>query len=432
MELNSREIAMSIWLSVFALLLISSKTIRASTLHLVRSLFASKLKLVWASCVLYVTLCIATLFELSILTSDNLKTVAIWFFTFALPSLGTTLSRGEDRSHLINILREAIGANALIAFLMSTYTFSITVELLLVPLILATSIVIAIPTKVESKTFSNVSAIVLLAIGLAFFAKAAHGIATDFSSFATIKTGREFVAPVALTTIYVPFLFCWHIFITYDSGLARARYTIKDETLYKYARAKSVYSFSLDVTGFRKWVKHIAHFRPTSPADIDSGIEAIKRVRRRDLNPFRVPPLTGWLPEHAKNFLKDENLLADDYYQNQLGWSASSSRRVKKDDMHEGQLSYFIRGNELSVTELTLELNVYKGSDEDNALSEFSAVAGKLISRAAYGNARRDQQIEFSLDGTPRNIGKVIVCATKEDWPSRMGGYEICLEIKPT
>jgi hypothetical protein len=327
MDLSDRELATTIWILIGISLALRSHAIRASTWRLLKSLLASKLRTLFLASLLYTLAASYLLWLANIATIENTKTIALWFVTFALPSLGQTISKEEDRSHLKTIVREAVGANALIAFIVSTYTFNVLIEFFLVPIAIALATLVAFSSDRTSKPVDRLASYSMIVLGTAMTLKAAHGVFSDFDRFATLDTGRDFVAPIALTFLYLPFLFSLHLYVVHENGRVRAKFSIKDKELYRYAILRSTLLFSIDATGFKKWLKHIAHFRPENRRDVDESIRKIKRVRRRDLNPFRVPPKDGWLPERAKVLIEDEDLLADDYYQHQVGWSASSKHR---------------------------------------------------------------------------------------------------------
>ncbi|NCT71149.1 MAG: hypothetical protein GXC75_09400 [Xanthomonadaceae bacterium] len=431
MTLTDRELATLTWLLIAALSLLMAKGIRKATWTLIKAVFGNKLRTAFLLALLYCTSAFFLLLKTNVAEQANVKTAVLWFLTFALPSLGQTISNEEDRSHLIKILREAIGANALIAFLVSSYTFSFAAELVLVPAATLFSLLIAIPKSGNSSPIEKFAIASMAIIATLFLARVAYGVFNDFANFASLATGREFVLPVAMTVLYLPFLFSMHLFVVYEIGIIRAKNSIKDHELYSYAIRRSAIHFNVDAIGFKKWLKHIAHFRPKSREDVDASIKHIRRVRRRDMNPFRVPPEIGWLPETAKKFLSDEDLAADDYYENHSGWSASSKhRKVGSRPLHD-TLHYFIRGDEFSVTQLFLELVVFEDDGSEESLDMFCAVAGKLISRAAYGHDGKESNVSLSFDGTPVAIGRIQAKMTKEVWKTGNGGYELELAIEP-
>lgn len=379
----------------------------------------------------YITACIWLLYSLGCWKTDNLKSTLAWAFGFGLISLFRTSEVEPESGFFRKTSRESIGINVFIEFLIGNYAFNLVIELILVPLATLASVIVVIADRIPrseltKKAFSNL----LTFLGLAVLINAGYHAIHDFKEFANLKNLREFFAPILLTLLYIPYLYFWHVFLAYDKAKSRLRSSIKDESLRKYASRRSLAEFRLDIKGLHQWLRHTSLFRPNDINDVNASFAEIKKMRKRQKNPFRVTPEIGWLPEHASTFLSDVKLKTKEYHRTYDGWSASSPYFNLGKSVLDNNIAYYITGDEWTVTKLDLVLNVNCPDEEKPALDVFESIASKLISRAAYGYTSEETNFSLESDGMVRQFGKVFITLRKDEWAIREHGYELTLKIE--
>ena len=431
MELTNREWSVVLWLAfIFSYALWKAKPWRPLK-ALLKQLVNKHILILFGSMAAYIACCTWLLSRSGAWSYENLKSTLLWAFGFGLVTLFQIKDADQDSGHFRKIAKEAIGVNVFVAFLASTYTFSLPIELLLVPIAMLASAMLAVAGE-DPKTASvrNLLNGVLILVGGLILCNALYLASNDVGDLASTKNAKELLVPILLTFLYVPFLYSWHLVLSYEAGLGRLRRTIKEASLSKYAGRQALIEFKWDVKGLRRWLRHVALFRPDSVDAINASIAEIKTSRRRERNPFRVPPPDGWLPEHAKKLLADEGLETGDYYRNYDGWRASSPYLSLGSRVLDNNIAYYIEGDEWAVRSLRLVLNVNYPDDDTLAIDVFQRKVSKLISRAIYGDKGENRTILLDVDGEPIKVGRISVSLKKEEWLNKDNGYELVLDIE--
>lgn len=432
MELTNREWAIVLWTAIVLTYAFSKAKLWAQLMKLLKMAFNKQIRILFGSMGLYAAGCVWLLWYLGMWGIDNLKTTLMWIVGFAVVSLFQIGDAEKDEGHFRKLAKESIGVNMIIAFVASTYVFGFFVEFVLVPIAgVATFAVAYADGKDEFATVRKLFYGILVLIGFAYMMNALYQIWVDFWSLASTATLAEFSIPVLLTLLYIPFLFAWHVFLSYERVPFRLKYTIKDELVNKYARRQALLGFKWDTKGLRRWLRHVALFRPETTDAVDASIAEIKKARRRDRKPFRVPPDDGWLPEHAKQFLTEEGLVVGDYSRSYDGWHANSPYLPLGKRANDNNIAYYIEGDEWTVRSLRLVLNVNYPEDSESATASFREKVSRLVNLSAYGKKGESREIGLDINGASVEVGRISVNLKKKEWNNKTEGYELVLNIVP-
>ncbi len=119
-----------------------------------------------------------------------------------------------------------------------SYSFSLWIELLLVPVLL---IIVVMNTMAETKEeyapAKRLTDGMLLVFGLVVLAYSGFKIYTGFNNFASADNLRAFLLPVILSLAFMPFLYLFTLYITYETLFTRVDIFIKeDRKLARFAK----------------------------------------------------------------------------------------------------------------------------------------------------------------------------------------------------
>lgn len=431
MELTNREWSVLLWTVV----ILGFAFWKAKPWALLKSfvdILASKVIVIFfGSMALFVLGCVWLLWTAGFWTPQNLKTTIWWVLSFAIVSLVQVNNAQDEPDHFRRIWREVISANIFIAFIASTFVFSLLVELALVPLATLASLMLVLaerdPKAAPVRSFLNG---LILILGAAILGNAVWQASHKLREIATVATAREFVVPVVLSLLYIPFLYCWHLFLTYQRAFGRITWSMAGENLIRLAKKRALIAFNADMNGLGQWLRHIAIFRPESEQDVVSSIAEIKRLRRRQRQPFRVPPADGWLPEDATAFLADEALSTNEYRRFYDGWYANAKPLELGSGPIPNNIAYYIEGDESAVRTLRLVLNVNNRDSEASAVASFNGMTSKLVNRAAYGPVGEGRTVQVTSEAPPIVVGKLSVSLSKEAYAIEANGYTLTLAIQ--
>ncbi|HCT9233417.1 TPA: hypothetical protein OUC02_005034 [Escherichia coli] len=434
MNLDNRELALIIWLMLFIVFFHLKLKSREALYGIWHALTQRKMLYLLAALASYVVACVWLLSAFGWWKLSNLKATLVWTISFIFITIFNFNKIESEKSYFRTVLIEAVGLGAFLSFISSSHTFGLISELVITFLLIVLSLATAISMNdVKLKPAHNLVTTVLATISLLILANSIYHIITEFREFATYHTAREFLLPIALTALSIPFLYGLYIYSAYERIFASLKFSIKDSAVRKKSKRKLITQFGLDIAGLEKWHRHIGVFEQTCDADIDSSIAEIKCARNRERHPPINPPKTGWLPNEAINFLSSVNLKTLDYHRSYAGWWAFSSHLKLDKELISNNIAYYIEGDELAVLKLKLILNINSPQVASVAEDVFFQIVDVLIHEAIPDEFEPNEKPSFSIGTPPIRIGNYELTLERENWTGGIkGGYELRFTIEET
>lgn len=230
----------------------------------------------------------------------------------------------------------------------------------------------------------------------------------SFDGFATMHNLREFLAPLFLSVLFLPYLYAISIIMTYETVGVATRFLIKDESLHSYAMRQALLHFRFDLDCLQRWRRNIGIFHPESKEQILEIISEVKSLKRRERQSEFVPYDLGWSPYASTKFLAKNGLETDDYHRSydDQWWASSRVLQVENESLFHGSIVYYVSGDEKAVKRLKLTLNVTDGSGGVTSDERFSAICEVLLKHAIgevpidlLGHAMNGEQIDKVIGG---------------------------------
>lgn len=432
MQLDNREISFLTWFALFAGATLWKTRRRDAMRKVLYLVFKPPILYLLGAVACYVVACVWLLSMPGWWQWSNLKTSLLWIGGFALIAVFNYEKAGSEKSYLRATMLEAAGTTALLCFIASSHTFGLLAELVIAFLLITLAAVVAVSERVARlKSTHIVASNLLILLSLLMLGNSIYHIATNFGDFATSHTAREFALPMLLTAMFLPFLYGLYIYVTYDRVFKSFRFSIKETALRNYAQRRLVTGFGLDTKGLEKWRRHVMMFEPKNKGELDASIREIKKVRRREKRPHRVPPALGWLPNHATQFLVSADLPTNDYHRGHGGWGANSRYLDIGDGILPCNVAYYVDGEEFVVTRLKLVLNVNAPDEADRAKEHFFEVISALTNAAIPGALRNGNVLEIRADDAPLRINGYAIALRRTEWPNGIpGGHEFTFTIE--
>lgn len=433
LSLTNREIAWLVWLGLGLVYLLTRKRMREQIWQLVQLFCARPILLSVGAMLVYVGVWVLLLSALHLWQWDNLKTTLLWCMTFAFVTMTDVNRIAEDDTFYSKSVRDTFSATALVVFLTELKSFSLPAELFIVPGLVVLGVCVAIvQTRAEAKDarwlvegIASVTVLVLLGYGVSEIWREPSWVAL-----------REFIIPVILSLLFLPFIYAASIYVTYERIFTRLAFVIRDESLRRYAQAKSIFAFAGDLDGLRRWGRNLGIDRSESREDLDRSIREVLEAKQREQSPPHVPAELGWSPYSAQAFLESEGLKTDDYHKSYDDlWWASSLREID-DAILPSTIDYVIEGSKLAATRLKLRLKVFittqeNAAQKDAARREFARMA-VILARAAVPDIAPERVSETVMAGTGWvDAGQALgIRVSQENWKNaNLSGYELVLSV---
>ena len=257
--LTTREIAIAVWSAIAFGFALSKPRIRKSLKSVLGAFFERKILVTTALMIIYVIAMVLALHSLNIWTIAELKETIIWFVFGAVPlAFSTFASRSQD-SIFSEILADSLRLIVLVEFLVTSYTFSLPVELVFVPLM--TIVMMLHGVASSDRRYSSVASLfngIQAAIGLAVFVYVISRAIAEFQSLLTIESAREILLAPVLSILFGPYIYFMLVLISYESILNLLRIdSNKDRKLKGYAQRRLFAHLRISLSRIRDF--HQAH-----------------------------------------------------------------------------------------------------------------------------------------------------------------------------
>lgn len=282
---NNREIATGIWLLLFLAFALSKSRVRGAFLRLIPSVFEPKVIVPVALLILYVVVVVWGLSRFGLWSPGLIKDTTIWFASTGLVVPFSFVTGKYEGKVFPQLARDSFTIIIVIEFLVATYTFSLPIELVLIPFLAVVAMI-----DVVAKREEKYAAIVKLTSGIQFafgaivLTLAVSNAAAAFQELRALDTLRQLLLPAVLSMSLVPFTYLLLSYADFETLFLRLGLGSElDPGVGWYAKRRLIQHLRLNPYRARDFVR--AHalelMRVRTRADIDA---LLKSVRHRKLN----------------------------------------------------------------------------------------------------------------------------------------------------
>jgi len=254
---NNREKAVIIWGLIFLVGGLFHKNIRTSIFSVLKALSQKKFAIVLTAMFLYIGLVVLLYRKIQLWNIFLIKDTGFWVLGTAFVLLVDTARASQDEHYFEKILWDNLKLILVLEFIVNLYTFSLWVEIILMPLLfLIVAMGAVAETRKEHMPVKKVTDPILAIFGISLIIFALFNIIVDYQEFATIKNLRAFLLPPLLTLAYIPFLYFLALFIAYENLFIRLDIFLKkDKALAKLAKRKIVFLCLINLGKLNKFAR---------------------------------------------------------------------------------------------------------------------------------------------------------------------------------
>lgn len=417
-DLNTREAALLVWMGIFIAIIFVMRSTRSSAIGVIKAFLAPKVFGIVLAAVAYTAGCTWLLSRADIWSPRNLKTVAFWFAGTAFVALININELEKDRKTLNSLAAEVFAVSALVIFLGGMEPFPFWAEFLLLPFLTCVGMMAVMAGhRSEHAILVRPLSWILSAVGLVIVTYSLYRVYDDWQRFEALHQAREFGVPIALSLMFLPFLYGLLLMMAYENAAISLCSRIKDRKVRRYAWFRGILSFGLHRELFKRYMQAIKMAGPISRAEVRQSVRDLKNARQREKNPPGVDWAQGWSPYETREFLADRGLLTGFYSRSMAEWAAESCMLNIGGGIFPDRLAYRILGTETAVTELSLVLNVNSLEATDRSDTLFYEAAGALVS-LALGDETADRFLEAVRQDERASMkaGDFRLLLTRDDW----------------
>lgn len=234
MPLNTREIAILLWAGGLFAFSLQNEDIRRSYSQIFTSLAQRKILLILLLHICNTAVSIYLLNSLGIWNNLNLKASILWFVFTSFA--GIVKYATDHRQTLDSLIYYQVKLIIIIEFIAGLKTFSLLVELIIVPAVGFTVIFNAISKTIPNgKAAEKLSEWLLVIFGIMVFVLGSLELFKPGADF--LKLIEEMSAPVALSIFSIPFLYGLFLYSAYEEIIFRINiFNKNDSSVRRYAK----------------------------------------------------------------------------------------------------------------------------------------------------------------------------------------------------
>lgn len=247
--LTTREWATVLWGSLFIVCILPHKNIRNSLKVLVKTFFDKKLRILWEIIFLYVLIITVLFSYLPFWNIVYIKDILVWFIFSGLIFCMNAVSGESDEGYVKRILKENLKITVFTEFFLSTFTFNIWIELVIIPIIAITIMMDAIAERDEEHQAAHklLQAILTIVGFCILFGTIKVGI-QEYKGLNVLDTFISFMIPIVYLFLIIPLEYALELYSKYESLFIRMPFKEpKDKKIRRYHKWQVVLICKLSV-----------------------------------------------------------------------------------------------------------------------------------------------------------------------------------------
>lgn len=214
---STREIATLIWLVIFAFYSLRKQKIRKAVKNVIKAACTAKLVIPFIVLLVYAVVITLKLSKLEVWKWQYIKDIAIWFVFVGIPLCYNATTQQDENHYLRNSLLENFQLMVIVEFLISEYTFSLGIELIILPVITILTIAATYTANKDQYKVINVVCFRLLGIaGLVFFAFAIKMAIDAYREIGMTEAIIKLIIPIVFFILYTPMAYLLAVYAKYE------------------------------------------------------------------------------------------------------------------------------------------------------------------------------------------------------------------------
>jgi hypothetical protein len=281
-ELSNREIALLIWIGGLAIGAVVYRPARQALGPLVKILLHPKIGGSVLALIAYTSLVVLGFYRLELWQWWMLKDTIFWLFGTAIVAFLDIPKATEEDGFFQKIVLDSVKLTVVLEFISNLYAFNLVFELLLLPTLAFLAVMAAVAeTKTEFRPAKRLLGGMMAVFGLGLLIYIAVSVATGFHDFATVKHFEDFMVPVVLTIVVLPFYYLLAVYAAYESLFTRLDIRLRGTGLTKFAKVRAFGACRLHLVNVRRFAKEAvpAVGASRSHAEITSRVAEFRQRR---------------------------------------------------------------------------------------------------------------------------------------------------------
>lgn len=218
---STRELATAFWVGAIliavGMAIVTNKKIRQGFIEVLKCFFNRKLRKLWEIYFLYIGIITLMFSRFPIWKNIYLKDIILWTLFSGLTICMNAVAGEADEKYISKVLKDNIRFTVVTEFLLSTFTFSFWVELIIIPI---TTVIVLFDTVAEHK--SDAIAVhkllqdVMAFAGLCVILQTVRVGILEYRELNVINTLVSFFIPIVYLLLVTPLEYAFELYSKYE------------------------------------------------------------------------------------------------------------------------------------------------------------------------------------------------------------------------
>lgn len=218
---STRELATAFWVGAIliavGMAIVTNKKIRQGFIGVLKCFFNRKLRKLWEIYFLYIGIITLMFSRSPIWKNIYLKDIILWTLFSGLTICMNAVAGEADEKYISKVLKDNIRFTVVTEFLLSTFTFSFWVELIIIPI---TTVIVLLDTVAEHK--SDAIAVhkllqdVMAFAGLCVILQTVRVGILEYRELNVINTLVSFFIPIVYLLLVTPLEYAFELYSKYE------------------------------------------------------------------------------------------------------------------------------------------------------------------------------------------------------------------------
>ena len=218
---STRELATAFWTGIIlvavGMAIVTNKKARKSFIEVLKCFFGRKIRMLWEIYFLYIGIITFLFSRLPIWESIYLKDIIIWTLFSGLTICINAVAGEADEKYILKVLKDNIRFTMVTELLLSSFTFSFWVELIIIPI---TTVIVLFDTVAEHK--SDAIAVhkllqdVMAFAGLCVILQTVRVGILEYRELNVINTLVSFFIPIVYLLLVTPLEYAFELYSKYE------------------------------------------------------------------------------------------------------------------------------------------------------------------------------------------------------------------------
>ena len=218
---STRELATAFWVGAIliavGMAIVTNKKIRQGFMGVLKCFFNRKLRKLWEIYFLYIGIITLMFSRFPIWKNIYLKDIILWTLFSGLTICMNAVAGEADEKYISKVLKDNIRFTVVTEFLLSTFTFSLWVELIIIPIMTAITLLdVVAAQKSETVAVHKLLQSVIAFIGLCLVFQTVKVGIREYRELNVTNTLVSFFIPIVYLLLVTPLEYAFELYSKYE------------------------------------------------------------------------------------------------------------------------------------------------------------------------------------------------------------------------